>query len=124
MANLINSFYLKDSTCVKMKKETKDRKSKKVYNIILKSLEERPLSPSQILEKIQREKDEKGHSKYNVNSLTGLRKNKTPNDYFGYLKWKELTDHFIPTRHQKYCTDLSVYGVTGSGKTLITKLVF
>jgi len=37
---------------------------------------------------------------------------------------EELTDHFIPTRHQKYCTDLSVYGVTGSGKTLITKLVF
>lgn len=37
---------------------------------------------------------------------------------------EELTDHFIPTRHQKYCTDLSIYGVTGSGKSLITNLVF
>jgi orc1/cdc6 family replication initiation protein len=37
---------------------------------------------------------------------------------------KKLTEHFIATRHQKYCSDLSIYGVTGSGKTLVTKMVF
>lgn len=37
---------------------------------------------------------------------------------------ENLTEHFIATRHQKYCSDLSIYGVTGSGKTLVTKLVF
>lgn len=46
------------------------------------------------------------------------------NIFYRDTEIEKLTKHFIPTRHQKYCADLSIYGVTGAGKTLITKLVF
>ncbi|MGP8322380.1 MAG: Cdc6/Cdc18 family protein [Methanosarcinaceae archaeon] len=35
-----------------------------------------------------------------------------------------LVKRFIPTRLGKYCADLSIYGPTGTGKTLITKMIF
>ena len=36
---------------------------------------------------------------------------------------EHLLEHFLPTRFQKYCSDLSLYGVTGCGKTLVMKIL-
>ena len=46
------------------------------------------------------------------------------NIFYRDIEIEKLTEHFIPTRYGKYCTDLSIYGVTGAGKTLTTKLIF
>lgn len=35
-----------------------------------------------------------------------------------------LVKRFVSTRLGKYCADLSIYGATGTGKTLITRMVF
>ena len=46
------------------------------------------------------------------------------NIFYRDTEIENITEHFIPTRYAKYCPDLSIYGVTGSGKTLITKIIF
>ena len=46
------------------------------------------------------------------------------NVFYRDIEIENITEHFIPTQYGKYCPDLSIYGVTGSGKTLITKIIF
>lgn len=57
-----------------MEESKKEERHKQLNEFILKCLKERPLSPSQILKKIQEEKDSKGKSTFRVNTLIGLRK--------------------------------------------------
>ena len=48
-----------------------------------------------------------------------------PDDvYFRDIETKMLINRFYPTTNGKYCPDLSIYGVSGAGKTMITKSVF
>ena len=70
------------------------------------------------------QEEQKYNKKIIINDNVFSSNYKPKNIFFRDTEIETLFRKYIPTQKQKYVPDLSIYGVTGTGKTLITNLVF
>lgn len=83
-----------------MDKKIKEARDKEINDFILKCLKKRPLSAKQLLDEIQKQRDEKGKPKFNINTLIGLRK-----DHLKYLEERRFLfrlDRKVPLESKKW----------------------